>query len=496
MKAHIIQLDRHDNVLSISDKMSWGKAKRVLLVYPPSGELILKKIDLLLIHRAAKKLGFSISLVSIPNDIKKLAKDLDIPFFSSINDAQRMKWKAKLRKKTANYSRSFIDLQKIHQKRNPKRSDWQSKTSVRFISFTMGVLAVFLVALIFIPSAEIHLNLSEQQQTIPFKAFANENVKEVNLIGSIPSHEISVEVEGTKQTKVSSQVEVPDKKAYGLVRFTNLTDEMIFIPAGTIVAHLNNPGIRFITTQAGEVLPGAGNSIDLNIQALTAGKDGNLEVNSIGSLVGDLGIKLTVTNPEPTIGGTNIVTTMATEIERDNLFNSLEAELRKQAIMKIQLLLAEGDMIFTDTLSMDKIVEEVFVPADGQPGEQLSVRLKLSFSIRYAEYSDLLKLAIPTLRSNLPSDYEEVNNSVTIETLGQPKTNATGITILELKFTQIFRSKIDLIYISQLVQGKKINDAYTLLNEKFENEMHPNIKINPSWWPRLPLVPLRIVILN
>jgi hypothetical protein len=259
---------------------------------------------------------------------------------------------------------------------------------------------------------------------------------------------------------------------------------------------LKDPGIRFITTQAGEVLPGSGISIDLPIQALTSGKNGNLEVNSIGSLIGDLGIKLTVTNPEPTIGGTNLITTSATKNDRDILFNSLEAELRNQAIKKIQLLLSEGDIIFTDTLSLDKTVEEVYVPTDGQPGEQLSLKLKLSYSIRYAEYSDLLKIAIPTLRSNLPSDYEEINNSVTIETLGQPKTNATGITILELEFTQNIRRKVDFNYISRLVQGTKVNEAYTLLNEKYENEMNPIIKINPSWWPRLPLVPLRIVVID
>lgn len=496
MKAHIIQLDQHDNVLSISDKMSWGKAKRILLVYPPSGELILKKIDLLLIQRTAQKLGFSISLVSIPNHIKKLAKELDIPFFSSINDAQRMKWKAVNRKKVPNNPRSFIDLQKMHLESKPKGSVWQSKARVRFLFFSIGVLAVIQVAILFIPTAEISLNLIEKQQTIPFQANSNESLSDILLTGSIPSHKISVDVEGTKQAKVFSQIEVPEKNAYGLVRFTNLTDEMIFIPAGTIVAQLNNPGIRFSTTQAGEVLPGAGNSVDLNIQALTAGKNGNLEENSIGSLIGDLGIKLTVTNPEPTIGGTNLVTTMATENDRDNLFNTLETELRNQAIKKIQLLLPEGDIIFTDTLSLDKKVEEVFVPADGQPGEQLSVKLKLSYSIRYAEYSDLLKLAIPTLISNLPSGYEEVNNSVTVEISSQPKTKATGITILEMEFTQIIRRKIDLIYISRLVQGKTVDEAYTLLNEKFENEMNPKIKINPSWWPRLPLIPLRIVILN
>jgi hypothetical protein len=496
MKAHIIQLDQHDNVLSISDKMSWGKAKRVLLVYPPSGELILRKIDLLLIQRAAQKMGFTISLVSIPKDIQKLANDLNIPFFRSINDAQRMKWKARSKKNIPYDPKPFYGLQKVHLDRKPKGSDWQSQVGARFIIFSIGVLAVILIALLFIPSAVIHLNLSEQRQSISFQVDANESVNDVNFTGSIPSDKISVEMEGTKQTNVFSQVEVPDKNAYGLIRFTNLSDEMVLIPAGTIVAQLNNPGIRFYTTVTGEVLAGSGNTIDVPIQALTAGKIGNLEVNSIGSLIGDLGIKLTVTNPEPTIGGTNLVTTKATETDRENLFNSLEAELRNQAIQKIRSSLVEGDIIFTDTILLEKTVEEVYVPTDDQPGEQLSLKLKLIYSIRYAEYSDLLKLAFPTLRSNLPSDYTEVNNSMVIEPLGQPETNSTGTTIIEMEFTQRIKRIIDLISLSRLVQGVKLKEAYNLLHGKYENEMNPIIEIDPSWWPRLPIVPLRIVVLD
>jgi hypothetical protein len=83
-----------------------------------------------------------------------------------------------------------------------------------------------------------------------------------------------------------------------------------------------------------------------------------------------------------------------------------------------------------------------------------------------------------------------------IEPLGQPETNSTGTTIIEMEFTQRIKRKIDLISLSRLVQGVKLKEAYNLLHGKYENEMNPIIEIDPSWWPRLPIVPLRIVVLD
>ena len=64
MKAHIIQLVHHDDVVSIKDKISWSKAPRVLLVWPKRGRFILRQADLVLLQRHALTLGCQVGLVT------------------------------------------------------------------------------------------------------------------------------------------------------------------------------------------------------------------------------------------------------------------------------------------------------------------------------------------------------------------------------------------------------------------------------------------------
>lgn len=496
MKSHIIQLDIHDNVLSITDKLSWGKTKRILLVYPASGRLELTRLDLTLIQRAAKKSGLWIGMVSFPKDQKKLASELEIPFFRSIDHAQRAKWIKKGGVTRIIRPGAYPGLRRLILENREKTTDWQLKTGVRTIFFSLGVLPVLLIALLFIPSAEIHLNLIPKEHTLSLQLHTDDNVKNVGFSGSIPSQKITIEVEGSKRTEISSKVEVPASKATGVVRFTNSTDIVVSIPAGTIVTQLTDPGNRFITTNPGEVPPGEGGFLDLPVQALALGKIGNLEANSIQSVIGDLGVKLTVSNPEPTTGGTDVLSNMPTELDRTNLYNLLESELRDQALRDGRSILAVGDILFSNAIKLETTTNEVFVPAPGQAGDQLLLKLKLTYSIPYVAYSDVKKLALPALRSNLPTGFHALDDSITMDLITPPNENNPGPTDLEIKVTQKIVRDIDPNFISRLVKGLSTKDAIKILKDKFNNEMSPTIKIRPSWWPYLPFIPLRIVIYN
>ncbi|HBG74354.1 MAG: hypothetical protein A2X25_13625 [Chloroflexi bacterium GWB2_49_20] len=498
MKTHIIHLERYDNVISITDKLSWGKTKRVLLVYPPSKVLILQRIDLLMIQRAAKKMGFSIGLVSRSKGVRKLAGELNIPVFKSIKAAQRRTWMGEDPGKKKNFERKPLkDLRSMGQEAKLKEPEWKSHIGVRLSFFSLGVLAVLVLSLLFVPSAVIHLKLSDRMQSISMLVEADEKVAGVNLSGKIPAHTISVDVEGSRLVKIISKTKVPDKFATGIITFTNLTETEVVIPAGTIVTRLDNAGIRFETIEKGELVARIGEAIDLPVRALTPGEAGNMEANSLGSLVGDLGTSLLVTNPTPTIGGTDRFTTMATKSDRSDLFSSLETELRLNAIQKALVFLPEGDIIFPDTLIIGVNLQENYVPAAGQPGDSLSLYLKLSYSMQYAEYSDLIRVAEPAINADLPAGFEPIADStMNIEILKKPTTNPYGITNLNLIVSQKIREGVDTVYLSRLVQGLSVQEAYRILEKKFGQDTKPVIEIAPSWWPRLPIVALRIVISN
>ena len=64
MKTHVIQLEPHDDVISIRDKMSWAKTGRILLVFPARVRSRFLTLDLRLLQRQAESLGAQLAVVT------------------------------------------------------------------------------------------------------------------------------------------------------------------------------------------------------------------------------------------------------------------------------------------------------------------------------------------------------------------------------------------------------------------------------------------------
>jgi len=64
MKTCVIQLERHDDIISTQDKMAWAKTPRVVLVWPPKGSPLHRPIDLIILARYAQQLGVQVGLVT------------------------------------------------------------------------------------------------------------------------------------------------------------------------------------------------------------------------------------------------------------------------------------------------------------------------------------------------------------------------------------------------------------------------------------------------
>ena len=81
MKTYIIQLESHDDVTSICDKMGWAKAGRILLVWPERGRVVTRRLDLTLIQRLCSALGAQLALVTRDPQVRFHARQLLIPVF-------------------------------------------------------------------------------------------------------------------------------------------------------------------------------------------------------------------------------------------------------------------------------------------------------------------------------------------------------------------------------------------------------------------------------
>ena len=93
MKTQIVQLEPHDDYISIKDRMGWGQTTRVLLVWPLRGEILRRRLDLTLIKRHSIALGSQLALVTRDRDVRHQADQLDIPVYRSVREAEQSRWR-------------------------------------------------------------------------------------------------------------------------------------------------------------------------------------------------------------------------------------------------------------------------------------------------------------------------------------------------------------------------------------------------------------------
>ncbi|MDI6769266.1 MAG: baseplate J/gp47 family protein [Anaerolineales bacterium] len=496
MKTQVIHLELHDDVVSVRDKMSSAKTARILLVWPTRKRLLDRNLDLILLQRHAASLGAQLGLVTRSAEIRRAAKELGLPVFATTAETQTKAWQnSSLRPKPARRV-PRPDLQGLRAEAYPPEPAWLARPAVRLTFFSLAVVAVLAMVLLFVPSAGISLDPKLQEQSLILSVSASPKVTSVNVAGSLPAHRLSVAVEGSQSAQASGQASVPDKLAQGVARFRNLTTSVIGIPAGTVIRTTTEPAIRFVTTQDGVVAAGVGKTIDIPVQALEPGSVGNLPADALIAIQGSLGPHLAVTNPQPTSAGAERTVSMPTAGDRALLREALLTDLRQQALDQFATRLAPGDLLFPETLAIHQVSGETYLPAEGRAGEALALTMQAEFTIQYVLASDLETLAAAALDAGLASDLLPVADTLTIELAGGPVSQADGVTRFEILISRRLKPNINQFTISRAVQGLPPATASQRLESILPLTSPPQIQLVPSWWPWLPFLQFRILIIG
>jgi hypothetical protein len=365
----------------------------------------------------------------------------------------------------------------------------------RVATFAVGVTAVLVVAGLFIPRASVTLYPETQVQSVVIPVSASEAISTVSLTGSVPARIVAVTLEGEQTLAVSSPITIPKTKAKGVAQFTNLSQSEVIIPAGTVVIAPGETTVRFVTLQETRIPAEPGQFVDAPVEAVAPGTTGNVDAGAINTLEGLLGLSLSVTNPEPTSGGTELKTAGPSENDRARLRNILLDDLRQQAASRIRAELAEGDILFTDTLDVSQIARETFSPPAGQPGRQLTLSMEVEFAARTASADDLNQLASAALDASRPAGYQTFFLPA-LEPVKQPVTDSQGVTSLELKASRTLHREVRFADVFALVRGQRPAAAENALAEHIPSREPPEIVLTPGWWPWLPLIPFNLSVVE
>ena len=495
MKTQVIQLDSNDDFISARDRMGWSQTGRILLVWPKRGRLLTRRLDLVLLQRRSAELGAQLALVTQNSQVRFYAEELGIPAFESTSEAQNARWRTRRRRWRWKRSSPPPDLEALRTASQPRTTGWQNHPAVRLGAFALGVLALLALVAFLLPGAQVALTPETRTQEITLPVSASAEIALVNLAGELPAHPVSIVVEGRDSLEASGTVQVPYKPAIGGVRFTNLTDQPVTIPAGSVVSTLGAQPARFSTDRAGEVPAGPGQSVIIPCTALLAGPGGNLPANSLVAIEGELGLSLSATNPMPTHSGSSGAAPAPNAQDRLALHTQLLETLRQTALADLQASLNEGDLALLPTLALANTLEETYLPVEEQPGTQLDLTLQLEFQALVVSAEDLQALVTPILNADQPAGFIALPGTLAIKTQTSPQLNEKdGVVRWTLYASRTLQAEISPAQAIALALGQPASQASQRLAEALPLAAPPELRLFPSWWPRLPFLPFRITV--
>lgn len=487
MKTQLLYLDPEDDRASVLEKIRWSHAERVVLVWPGRGHPLTDYLDLVLLDRAAKRNRAQLGIASLDPDVVQNAKALHLPL---VSDLERVE--------SANWDRSSA-MRAERVWRQPRRPPKPSANGARKIApwarvaWLLGVvLALALLAVILLPSAEIVVQPRTEviETTLRF-----DGSRASFAAADQPAlyRQERITLRRSLRIPTSGLTARPAQAATGFVTFTNLTPDSFDIPAGTGLRSSTRPGLRFETTARAQMPAQEGAQVEVPIRALQAGPEGNLQPGEIDRIDGPFGLSLTASNAAPLAGGANEAASAVSLSDARSLRTALEDQLTSAALEQFAQRLATGEVLLPETLALSN-VEEAFDHAVGEAAETVALEMTADVEVGLYNQLQLEEAVLKRLKAGLPGNYQLVPASIQIRGVRVGADSGEDHIVLSVPVSARRARIIDPLPVASAIAGQTAQQAIATIQHMMPIEGSPRILIRPSWFPRLPLLPVQIEI--
>ncbi len=506
MRTQIIHLDAHDDHVSARDKMGWTQTQRIILVWPDTGVVLDKRLDLILLKRHSHTLGAELAIVAPYRKVIQNAKDLGIPAYRTLARAKRSNWQKdsptvypydpiyqKLTQTKFNNDQKRIDIQ------SPDRSLPFEITNplIRHFVFVLGVIAVTCMAAVFVPNSEIHIKTATYPQELSMALSAGTDIKTVSITGEIPTETASIIVEGRASIPTTGTTLYPSTYAEGRALLTNLSENPITLEKGSIFRSSDDPQQRYETIKSITMAPGGEDRVQSALHAISPGASSNLQANSILILEGPESTSIIARNQLPLSGGKDIIVPAVELVDQRKLYRILEQQLRQSALEDFIEDSTGTYQVITPTLVVKEVIHEEYFPLIGQPANQVDLELQLEYEVQTLRYDTVVDLIQQVMDTRSAMGFTAVDSSLQIHNIGEFSLNDKGNFSWKIKAERNLTTQIEANDVAIASLGLAPPNAISILMEKYALSEAPEIILSPEWWPRMPLLPFRIeVIIN
>lgn len=468
------------------------------MVCPARGQVLSRQLDLILAKRFAANLGSELALVTLDDNVRFNAQQLGIRAFSDIRHAQELEWRIIEPRKLENQPRTHLTgLDNLRKSIRSQAPVWMEQPAARIICLGVSLLALLALAIFFLPDAKVILTAREQMQSLKLDLIADPSATTANIsTGSVPTYFQEATVEGTDSITATGTMTIPDQPAAGILKFTNRTEDKITIPTGTIITALGSDRVRFATTSPDEVVIEANKSTFVEVQAIRPGSSGNLPPNSLVAIEGDLGLKLAVTNPDATSGGLDASIPTSTAQDLQTLHAQLARKLLQESLAELKSNLPVEDTLIPSSSAIMNVLEETYNPAFGVPTEQVELVLRLKIKVQVISGKVLRNIVTPILDASIPAGYTPEINTLTITSLSTPNQGSDGKAYWTVNVSRKLLAELPADQAVESIKGATPTEAVERLSKLLPLAKRAQIKLIPSWWPRLPLLAMRITLVQ
>jgi hypothetical protein len=486
MKTTILTITPSDDIYSIQDKLSWHKSGRVLLILEGKNPLFQSRKELSLLLRSTRNTGSQIGVITESRAIRTAVKQYGIPVFQDQQEAMRKGWTAKgAGDRKIDEQKRLNNIKAIQEFEKAKKHEFS--LPIRLSIFFVAVLAVLSLVLFFLPHARIQFTVTPVMQVSEIPLTGNTEISSTTMSGILPIYTKVLEYTLSDQIACSGNSEVPVTKASGHVLIQNLTDNEIEIPANTIFSSSTAGDIRFQSLESAVLPAGVNETIQLPVESLLPGENGNIEENVIDAVEGNIGLFVSVTNQEGFSGGESQVSSTPT----DNDLHKLRAQIRTSLLEMVADDFADdaftNEIFIPGSVRIVEILSEEMEPEIGQPSEILKLTQEVSVEGWFIQKSDIEQVLVTVLDSQIPQGMVPVHSELVFESTESPRINNEEVSWSFLAGREVIQN-IDLEAIPNMLAGKTAQEAQALLISMGYSEDQFEIHTMPSWWNRMPFL--------
>lgn len=489
-----IYVNPDDTRLKIQQTIVRANTERILLIIPAHTDISLNMVDLRMLQRQVIQRGKQFAIATRHPFVTDAARALQIPRFRTAAAARHSDWPATypIPQKDADHLINKAPTRPKHYQPASRRAKWWQWFSLAVVIIAFGFLALFF-------TARTHITIQHgiTKQSLSLVTKPSSTVRNANLSGDIPLHERYLILETVVSDETSGTLSLPDDYASGTINAVNLTNQTVTLPAGVIVQTNDPTPIQFITTESAELPPPVTGEVTENIvigiRAVDAGRTSNISANRIVAVPGEWGASISISNPQPTSGGTNKTLPAAHERDRarmrqvamDTLLADAEQSFHAQAM-------EDGFTILATTIMVDELLSEEWLPDEGEPADMQQLSIRVRFKASYLDPQDLAPIAEQLLNASMPDGFAPQSDTLVIKPVDMPYTTEDGLRWQ----VEITRSMVPAISANQwqpfLGQNKKSVLAW--LTDTYPDAVNIKITNTPSFWWWMPLFPQRIEV--